>query len=88
MYSVSKEANKNYAFKEILQQDDKEEFIEAMKKEFNDHTKRGHWELILHSDKPKDIKTIMAIWSFKRKSFPDGTLNKHKARFCAHGGQR
>ena len=30
----------------------------------------------------------MAIWSFKRKHFPDGTLNKHKARLCAHGGQQ
>jgi hypothetical protein len=31
---------------------------------------------------------IMAIWSFKRKQFPDGTLNKHKAQLCAHGGQQ
>ena len=30
----------------------------------------------------------MAIWSFKRKRYPDGTLNKHKARLCAHGGQQ
>jgi len=26
--------------------------------------------------------------SFKRKRFPDGQLNKHKARLCAHGGQQ
>ena len=30
----------------------------------------------------------MAIWSFKRKRFPDGRLNKHKARLCAHGGMQ
>ncbi len=30
----------------------------------------------------------MAIWSFKRKHFPDGSLNKYKARLCAHGGQQ
>ncbi len=30
----------------------------------------------------------MAIWSFKRKRFPDGSLNKHKARLCAHGSQK
>jgi hypothetical protein len=30
----------------------------------------------------------MAIWSFKHKRFPDGTLNKHKAHLCAHGGQQ
>ena len=32
-----------------------------------------------------NCKTILAIWSFKRKRYPDGTLNKHKARLCAHG---
>jgi hypothetical protein len=37
---------------------------------------------------PQEAKTIMAIWSFKRKRFPDRTLNKHKARLCAHGGQQ
>ena len=34
---------------------------------------------------PRGIKPIMAIWSFKRKRYPDGTLNKHKSRLCAHG---
>ena len=37
---------------------------------------------------PIGAKTIMAIWSFKRKRYPDGSLNKHKARLCAHGGQK
>ncbi len=37
---------------------------------------------------PKDTKTIMSIWSFKRKRYPDGTLNKHKARLCAYGGMQ
>jgi hypothetical protein len=39
-------------------------------------------------DLPIGTKTIMAIWSFTRKRFPDGTLNKHKAQLCAHGGQQ
>ena len=33
---------------------------------------------------PRGIKPIMAIWSFKTKRYPYGTLNKHKARLCAH----
>ena len=36
----------------------------------------------------EDTKTIMSIWSFKRKRYPDGTLNKYKARLCAHGGMQ
>jgi hypothetical protein len=30
----------------------------------------------------------MSIWSFKRKRYPDGTLNKHKAKLCAHDGMQ
>ena len=30
----------------------------------------------------------MMIWSFKRKRHPDGSLDKHKARLCCHGGQQ
>ncbi len=33
----------------------------------------------------RTAKLIQAIWSFKRKQLPDGTLVKHKARLCAHG---
>jgi hypothetical protein len=88
VYSAAKESNESYTFKEMLRQDDRDQFVEAMQKEIDDHTKRKHWEIILRSEMPKDTKTIMAIWSFKRKRFPDGTLNKHKARLCAHGGQQ
>ena len=36
---------------------------------------------------PRGIKPIMANWSFKRKRYPYVTLNKHKARLCAHRGK-
>ena len=88
VFATGKEANESYTFKEMLQQDDKAKFVDAMEKEIDDHSKRKHWELILRSSMPKDVKRIMAIWSFKRKRFPDGSLNKHKARLCAHGGQQ
>ena len=32
-------------------------------------------------------KSIMAIWSFKRKRNPAGEIIKYKARLCCHGGQ-
>ncbi|KAL7504929.1 hypothetical protein ACHAXN_005720 [Cyclotella atomus] len=59
-----------------------------MSKEVQDHEEREHWALILRPTIPAGVKTIQAIWSFKRKRFPDGTLNKHKARLCAHGGMQ
>jgi hypothetical protein len=36
----------------------------------------------------KIIGPIQAIWSFKGKQRPDGTLVKYTARLCAHGGMQ
>ena len=44
--------------------------------------------MVGRSSLPSATKTIKAIWSFKRKQFPDGRINKHKARLCAHGGMQ
>ena len=59
-----------------------------MEKEVEDHEGHGHWILVPRSTIPSGNKPIKAIWSFKRKRFPDGRLNKHKARLCAHGGMQ
>jgi hypothetical protein len=72
----------------MLKEKDYKQFFEAMEVELADHESRSHWTLMERKDIPIGMKTIMAIWSFKRKRFPDGTLNKHKARLCAHGGQQ
>jgi len=85
-FMAGKENNETFTFREMLKQEDSADFIEAMKKEVNDHESRGHWEVVPRSHKPLADKSILAIWSFKRKRFPDGRLNKHKARLCAHGG--
>ena len=77
-----------YTLKDMLQQKDKNLFITAMSKEIDDHESRNHWTLMLRDDMPTDSKTIMSIWSFKRKVLPDGRVLKHKARLCAHGGQQ
>ena len=86
--AAGKSNNENYTFREMLKQDDAVEFIKAMQKESNDHSSRGHWEIVKRYEIPPGVKTIQAIWSFKRKRFPDGTLNKFKARLCAHGGMQ
>ena len=72
----------------MLKQPDAAEFIKVMLKETDDHESRGHWEVIPRRDKPSQAKTILAIWAFKRKRFPDGRINKWKARLCAHGGMQ
>jgi hypothetical protein len=59
-----------------------------MSKEICDHKSRDHWEIVECSTIPPGNETIQAFWSSKRKRYPDGTLNKHKARLCAHGGMQ
>eukprot|EP00956_Cyclotella_meneghiniana_P022895 scaffold43790_cov38-Cyclotella_meneghiniana.AAC.11 len=89
-YALATDLSNNEVFTltQAMRQDDREQFLEAMMKEFKDHEERDHWDLFLRSTVPRSAKTIKAIWSFKRKRFPDGTLNKHKARLCAHGGMQ
>ena len=85
---AEKQDNESYTFREMLKQSDAAEFIKAMMKESSDHESRGHWTVIPRHKKPPDVKTILAIWAFKRKRYPDGRINKWKARLCAHGGMQ
>ena len=78
--------NDTYTFKNMIQQDDKNEVITAMIKEIADHEDRKHWDMMLRSELPSGANTIVAIWSFKRKRFPDGRIQKYKAKICARGG--
>ena len=86
--SVDAGDNDTYTLKQMLQQDDKNDFIHAMVKEIDDHCERKHWDVIPRSQMPPGTKTILAVWAFKRKRFPDGRILKHKARLNAHGGMQ
>ena len=81
-------SNKVFTYHQALKQDNRCNFVTAIEKEVLDHKGRGHWDLVQHSTIPSGEKGIKAIWSFKCKRFPDGCLNKHKARLCAHGGMQ
>ena len=52
------------------------------------HEKREHWTIMRKNDMPAGAKKIMAVWFFKRKRYLYGSLNKHKAKICDHGGQQ
>ncbi len=72
----------------MLKQVDKGQFVRAMLVKTAVHEARGHWTMMLRKDMPSHAKTIMSIWSFKRKRHPDGSILKYKARLCAHGGMQ
>ena len=52
------------------------------------HEKCDHWEVIRQSSVPLCTKTVQSIWFFKRKPYPDGTINTSKAPLCPHGGMQ
>ena len=81
-------SNDVFTFKQMMEQEDRIDFLQAMLKEVDDHETRQHWSVVERNKLPPGTKTIMAIWSFKRKRFPDGRIMKHKARLCAHGGMQ
>jgi hypothetical protein len=59
-----------------------------MQKEVANYELQNHWTIAHCSTVSRTAEPIQAIWSFKRKQHPDGTLVKHKARLCAHGGMQ
>ncbi len=77
-------SNDTFNYKQALQEPDYHEFVKAMVNKVDDHESQVHWTLTKCCNLPPGTKTIMSIWSFKRKRYPDGTLNKYKARLCAH----
>jgi hypothetical protein len=70
-----------------LRQSDRDQFVEAMKKELNDHINRKHWKVILASAVPKHKVPLPMVWAMQHKHNPIGTITKWKARLCA-GGHR
>jgi hypothetical protein len=81
-------SNETFNYKEAMQQSDYHDFIKAMVHEVDNHETRQHWTLTKRCNLPPGNKLIMSIWSFKRKQYLDGTLNKRKACLCAHGGMQ
>jgi hypothetical protein len=43
------------------------QFLEAMQKEIDDHTKRGHWKLSKRNQVPSGATVHPSVWSMKCK---------------------
>ncbi len=75
-------------FRQAMKATDVADFKKAMTAELTAHIDRQHWIKIPRSQKPPGTKAIQMVWTFKRKRRPDGSLLKHKARLCIHGGMQ
>jgi hypothetical protein len=57
-------------------------FKKACQLDFDTLVHKQCWEVV---NRPKDRSVVSSTWDFKVKRFPDGSIRKLKARFCARG---
>ena len=64
-----------------------EPFWQAMEKEISTLEAMGTWEVVPRASMPKGATAIPGTWAFRVKRYPDGRLNKFKARWCVMGNR-
>jgi hypothetical protein len=71
--------NEPNCFEEAVQ---KKEWMDAMIEEYQSIMKNDVWEVV---PRPKNKDVVSSKWIYKIKHATNGSIEKHKARFVAHG---
>jgi hypothetical protein len=70
----------------LLPEPEKSQWLEAMNAELTQLMEKNCFEVFDRSDiMQKGFEIVKSTWVLRRKRFPDGQLNKLKARFCVRG---
>jgi hypothetical protein len=67
---------------------EREKFKEAQQPEIEGLEELQCFRYVRRSSLPKGTKLLRAVWSYRRKRRPDGTILKYKARLCADGSRQ
>jgi hypothetical protein len=68
---------------------DAAQFREAMRKEIDDHTSRGHWEIMSRENLRANARVLPAVWSMKRKRrIATQEVYRWKARLTIDGSKQ
>lgn len=62
-----------------------EEYFQASELEIETLEKADAWRVV---ERTPDMNVLPSTWAFKCKRFPDGSVKKFKARFCARGDRQ
>jgi hypothetical protein len=73
---------------QMFRASDRDLFVECQKPKIKGLCDAGVFEFKNMSELPSHAHLLNAIWSDRRKHFPDGALIKHKSRICADGSQQ
>lgn len=73
---------------QAMQEPDKKQFVEAMKKEVRDQSENGNFTVMHKSELPKGATVLPAVWQMKRKrDIKTQRIKKHKARLNIDGSR-
>jgi len=67
------------SFKEAVQQVVK---VDAMVEEYDSIVRNSVWDVV---PRPEDKSMVISCWLYKIMQAANGSVEKHKARFVAHG---
>jgi len=67
------------SFKEAMQQPF---WVDAMVEEYDSIVRNNVWDVV---PRPENKLVVSSRWLYKVKQVVDGSVEKHKARFVAHG---
>lgn len=82
MFAAKANADDTPSYRDAMNGAERDGFIEAMKSEIHQLEQMKAWVIV---NRPKGKKVLPSTWAFKRKRYPDGSVRKLKARFCARG---
>jgi Reverse transcriptase (RNA-dependent DNA polymerase) len=76
-------------YHEILNQPDKQQFIEAKVSEIKDHNEKLHWRLVSRNTLPPETRVLPSVWSMRRKcDLSIGEVTKWKAQLSVDGSKQ
>ena len=78
-------ASDNPTWEEAMNGPDKSGYWKAAEQEIGTLEEKECWEVV---EKESWMNVLPGTWAFKCKRFPDGSVRKLKARFCARGDRQ
>ena len=88
-FSTRANAEDTPRFHEAMRGPDREGFIIAMRKEMDQLSSLNAFEAVPRQKAIDENKQIVDVtWALKRKRYPDGSVNKLKARLCVRGDKQ
>ena len=76
------ESNTLQNYQEVLQCAEKDQWVEAMKEEFDSHRVNKTWEL---TELPQGQQVLPGRWVYKKKYGPTSAIKRYKARWVVKG---